>query len=1624
LGQTSLGYRAPAVEPIPAAFVPAPAAAPIAPVVFTLVFDETNMDGNPLSDGGNISVNFGQDGPHLIHPFQLTGAIGYAGNIAGPELSSNGQPVEVAFTNGSAIGWIGGVGVGTKVFELVLDIQTGRYDFTLYEPLDHSDTTNPDETIDLTFGIVVTDRDGDPAFAALKVTVHDDAPFVGEDQSTVDETALTAATPLVATGNVGPDFGEDGAGTLLPGVFAVGGSYKGTVANPTSLHSNGVKVDVTANADGKGWTGTANGVTVFTLTFDPASGDYVYTQFKALDHLDNTDPNDEIILNFDLNIRDYDGDTDPGKIVIIVRDDAPHFPPPPPPPVGELPKPGEGYSVVDETNLVPGGLVVKDTVVANFGADAPGTYALNNSFTPSYALTSNGDPVTVTINNGVYTGTAGGNEIFTLSINPTTGEYTFTLKGVLDHADATNPNDAIRLTFGVDALDSEGEAASGTIVIDVLDDGPVAVDDGRTVDEGQAITGNVITNDNPGQDLPGKVVSITVNGVTTTLPTDGSNITIDGVYGKLTINNTGSYTYVADATGANRVDNFTYVLRDHDGDTDPATLSIEVKKLNTIPEIIKPAVEVVDETNLPAGVTETGKVDADFKADGPGTFAGTGTFASSGSQLNDALTHKGVPVVVTLIGDTYHGVAGAVPVFTLKIDADGNYTFVLQNTLDHKNAADPDDVIRLEFGVKAVDSNNDEATTVITVDVHDDAPTIGDGAGSVDESNLTATTPLVATGNLVENFGQDGQGAISTTGVFTPGGSFKGTELTSNGVKVNVTNTANGYEGKVGNTVVFTLVIDTATGEYTYTQYKALDHANNNDPNDVLTLNFGVKITDRDGDTDNGNIIIEVADDAPRFPPPPPPPGGGQPKPGDGYNIVDETNLVPGGLVVKDTVVANFGADAPGTYALNNSFTPSYALTSNGAPVTVTLDNGVFKGVANGNEIFTLSINPTTGEYTFTLKGVLDHADATNPNDVIRLTFGVDARDSEGEAASGTIVIDVLDDGPAITGATNLVREQDLGPVSVTGNLGGDFNNDGPGAIDTTGSFIAQGSVKGPALASDGVPVLVNSTATGYTGTANGQPVFTLTINPQTGAYTFTLHKKLDHADPNDPRDVIDLVFGVRITDFDGDKATANIVISVVDDGPVINYFPIITKPIENVDESALNTSAITETGTIVVDYQGEGPGTVGTTGSFTAGGSKPAGNLKSNGQDVTVTHNNGTYTGIAGGKEIFKLTVASNGTYTFRLFEQLDHANGSDPNDVITLNFGINAKDSQGDTTTGVLTVNVADDAPLAVRDDCTIFIHEGRYTSNLITNDKVGQDTPGRITNVVGLTSVAVAASGDTVVQGQYGTLTLKSDGSYTYVLKAGVGHGSVDVFTYTLKDYDGDSSTANLTVSILANFNGTNAVDVMHGSANADTMIGNGGDDWLYGAGGDDLIYGGVGKDKLFGESGNDTIYGGDANDELYGGDGNDTLRGDDGHDYIEGGAGNDTIYGDAGDDVLYGGLGADTIYGGAGNDDIIGGAGIDNLYGGAGADTFWFVNTNEGVDRIKDFSLAQGDKLELSNVISNFNSVQHSINQFVFAKHEGGNTIISVNNNDGKGEFTLAVLENVTLTIDQLKNNIID
>lgn len=237
----------------------------------------------------------------------------------------------------------------------------------------------------------------------------------------------------------------------------------------------------------------------------------------------------------------------------------------------------------------------------------------------------------------------------------------------------------------------------------------------------------------------------------------------------------------------------------------------------------------------------------------------------------------------------------------------------------------------------------------------------------------------------------------------------------------------------------------------------------------------------------------------------------------------------------------------------------------------------------------------------------------------------------------------------------------------------------------------------------------------------------------------------------------------------------------------------------------------------------------------------------------------------------------------------------------------------------------------PVATADTASV-AEDATVSGNVLGNDSTGETDPNA-PDVLSVTTIGgVAVSGATVVQGQYGTLTISANGAYSYAAYAdlldALPAGTVlsESFAYAISDGQGGSAASSLTVTV------TTTADLVSVS------LGRGGASFS-GTAADEVIQGGTGNDFVFGLDGSDRIYGGNGADQLYGGNGWDLLSG---------GNGDDRLYGENGNDVLAGGKGADL------------------LFGGAGADAFVF-GAQGGADTIGDFQLGI-DRIVLTDGLS--------------------------------------------------------
>jgi VCBS repeat-containing protein len=321
----------------------------------------------------------------------------------------------------------------------------------------------------------------------------------------------------------------------------------------------------------------------------------------------------------------------------------------------------------------------------------------------------------------------------------------------------------------------------------------------------------------------------------------------------------------------------------------------------------------------------------------------------------------------------------------------------------------------------------------------------------------------------------------------------------------------------------------------------------------------------------------------------------------------------------------------------------------------------------------------------------------------------------------------------------------------------------------------------------------------------------TLTLNAN-GTYSYTLNANAQTlAQGQNVQDS----FNYTVSDNDGSDTGALVFhIAGVNDAPV--------------------AVADTNAGDPVVE-SGVNPGNTPFPGDGSA-----AGNVLANDTDVdsgdtkTVSAVNGSAVnvGAAVAGTYGSVTIASNGSYTYTLNNSDPDTNalaqGASVNDV----FSYTVQDANGATSTTTLTITITgtNDAPVAVADTNagdpvvesgvnpgnTPFPGDPSAAGNVLANDT---DVDTGDTKTVS----AVNGSGGNVgaaVAGTYGSVTIASNGSYTYTLNnadpdtnaLAQGASVNDVFSYTVQDANGATSTTTLTITVT----GTNDGPV----ANADT------------------------------------------------------------------------------------------------------------------------------------------------------------------------------------------------------------
>ncbi|WP_440466813.1 retention module-containing protein [Pseudomonas sp. YH-1] len=1111
-------------------------------------------EGATLS--GNLGYDFGSDG---------VGSFSW-GTVGLPSLTSGGVAITYSVSPDGHV--LTGSANGTPVFTVTLtDINTGAFEVTLLQPVDHP-VKGSEDTLTFDIPYTITDGNGTPANGSLTVGIVDDAPQASlsadngvdvllqtHDANTAGAAFDTSTADYSSAFQVTANYGGDGAGTtqLSYSLNLVGGNgaNSGLTSGGATIYLYSVGGAIVASTSASA-AGITGENTIFSLSVNGSSGVVTLTQYSAIDH---ALPGSESGYASQSVALDSGLVQLQGNLTVTDRD---------------------GDSVSSSSSIDLGGRV-------SFTDDGP-----------------------------------------TIAVGDTEGLHLTVDESSLgtDATSSVSAGDLFNAQFGADG------AGSITYKVETQDNTDSGLKD--------SATGNSIFLFNTANGVEGRVGG--ANGEVAfrvTLGQDGK-ITLDQVRALVHPDNTDANDPLS--LGEGKI-TLTATVTDADGDHQSAGLDLGGKLtfLDDGPSIA-PSTDAdikltVDETHLnvndTSSVTVSDLFTSHFGADGPGqiTYKLT-TEDGKDSGLTDTATGEKI-----FLYNTANGVEGRVGdsadvAFRVTLGADGKITLDQVRAVVHPTA-DANEGVSLDpnsvtLTATITDKDGDSAQAHIDLSGKltflDDGPSIepctdADIKLTVDETHLNVndTSTITVSDLFTSHFGADGAGDI-TYKLTTEDGKDSGLTDTATGEKIFLYNTANGVEGRVGDSadVAFRVTLG-ADGKITLDQVRAVVHptadANEGVSLDPNSVTLTATITDKDGDSAQAHIDLSgkltFLDDGPSITPC---------QDADIKLTVDETHLgVPDTSTasVADLFTTHFGADGAGTITYKLAGADN---TDTGLKDTATGSKIFLYNTANGIEgrlegtstvAFRVSIDGD-GKVSLEQLRALAHPDTHDADDALNLsgqvTLTATITDKDGDSASAHVdlgsKLTFLDDGPSIAPSSIYdisleVDESDLSnDARVESSLvsllfESHFGADGPGSITYKVSTV-DGTDSG-LKTTQGDSILLYNVDGAVVGKVQGSGAIAFVVSEDQGALMLDQRLALKHPDANDSDDPLRLDTGkitltATITDGDGDKASAHVDLGskmvFYDDGPQIE--PCTDADIRlTVDETRLGVDAQASAGDV-----------------------------------------------------------------------------------------------------------------------------------------------------------------------------------------------------------------------------------------------------------------------------------------------------------------------------------------------------------------------------------------------------------------------------------------------------------
>ena len=436
------------------------------------------------------------------------------------------------------------------------------------------------------------------------------------------------------------------------------------------------------------------------------------------------------------------------------------------------------------------------------------------------------------------------------------------------------------------------------------------------------------------------------------------------------------------------------------------------------------------------------------------------------------------------------------------------------------------------------------------------------------------------------------------------------------------------------------------------------------------------------------------------------------------------------------------------------------------------------KGTVVEGEYGTLHIDPATGKYIYTLNNADPEVQGLDAKSSIKETFTITVTDKHGETTTVDVTVNVkgTDDTPELTlGKVLSVREGDADAV---GDTAVGFDKDIADQGHLTYSFGKD---------ADGNPLTEITNEYG-----------TFTIDPKTGAYTFTLDNTSETVLKMAAGRLYETSINVTVTDTSGLSDTKELVVNIegTNTAPVITsgeHGVIIANPAPLVEDGGVSKV----TGQVTAREYDEGDHVVAF--KFV------------NDKGELVDSLTGKYGTISIDKD-------GNYTYTFNK-GQAQHLGAGE---MAAEHFNVVAVDTYGAQTTTPSDLQIqiqgTNDAPVITSPTPVLNLTElasgqAEITGAITFND-ADKKADGTFydTHTFSVRPAGAAeAENGAAAEGKYGTLTIDEHGNYKYTLTSdalGEGDKYTETFTATVDDGNGGKATQTITV----NLTGTNDAPVI--------------------------------------------------------------------------------------------------------------------------------------------------------------------------------------------------------------------